>query len=126
MRWIGFMQRWWRRVLSQPQQRSAIERLPQWVKPDDLIYFRGDRIATRFVDEAGDLAEAVEPGSPNDPFTVLHAKEHSFSAMWYYLGKALSAVEEGDCKQAESLLIQARGKAVDAHSLPFPKEDKGQ
>ncbi len=132
---VGLARAWWSRVFSKSpnecsgyvhrEKVSDLNRLLPWHEWDGPIVMRKGKLVRLFTDEAGKTYEVIEPGSPADPFTVLHSKEHSFSAMWYYLNGALSAVEEGDCERAESLLIQARGKAINAHSLLFPKEGTG-
>jgi hypothetical protein len=119
---------WWRRLLSsalqQDEKVSDLHRLPQWRGWAGPIITRGDKVAQLFTDKEGTVYEVVEPGARGDPFTVLLRREHSYEAMFYYFSQALAALKEGDYERVESGLIQARGKAVDAHH--FQIEDKAQ
>ncbi len=98
-----------RRLFPEKQPEvSDLNRLPQWAH-GPLHTERGEFLPI-FLDDDGQIYETVEPGSWEDPFTILHSDDH-YAQLRYFLTLVAYALRDGDTKRAEKMRLFAERQA---------------
>lgn len=93
---------------AQPEVSEDANRLPQWT-PGPLHTERGEFLPI-FLDDEGRIYETIEPGSREDPFTILHSDDH-YAQLRYFLTLVAYALGDGDIQRAEKMRLFAERQA---------------